>query len=123
MLALGLKPAEVEQNLIKFAADLETRRSNALKQGTQMVGQQETPQSVFAGQLGNIAGQGVADWLSNGDPYFGGQVGNVGFGPADGQSWGSYGSNLAGGGLWSGGDVYQTTGGGSYYDPMNDFYA
>jgi hypothetical protein len=75
MLALGMKPADVEQNLIKFAANLETARSNALKQGTQNVNLAETPQSVFAGQLGNIVGRGVGgmfDTASSWDNYGGG---------------------------------------------------
>ena len=67
MLALGMKPAEVEQNLIKFSADLEKSRSNALKQGTQQVGLQETPQSVFAGQLANTVGRGVQGLFSGGN--------------------------------------------------------
>jgi hypothetical protein len=122
---LGLLPMMTEQDLINFAADLETQRSNALSTYTQNLRTNETPQSVFAGQVANAVGTGFNNMFGGGssDPYFGGQVGNVGFGPADGQSWGSYGSNLAGGGLWSGGNAYQTTGGGSYYDPMNDFYA
>ena len=74
MLDLGLTPAEVEQNLIRFAKELETARSNALKQGTQMVGQQETPGSVFAGQLGNIVGEGVTGMFSDGG-YFSGPGG------------------------------------------------
>ena len=63
MYKLGMTPAEVEQNLIKFSADLEKSRSNALKQGTQQVGLQESPQSVFAGQLGNTLGAGVTDYV------------------------------------------------------------
>jgi hypothetical protein len=75
MLALGMKPAEVEQNLIKFASNLETARSNALKAGTQNVNLAETPQSVFAGQLANTVGTAVSDYFnppSTGlsDPYY-----------------------------------------------------
>lgn len=117
---LGLLPMMTEQDLVEFAKNIEVARSNALKQGTQMVSTAETPSSVFAGQVANTVGTGINSLFSDGGSggYFGGGVGNVGFGPADGQSWGSYGSNLAGGGLWSGGSNY-----GNYYDPMNDFYA
>jgi hypothetical protein len=123
MFGLGQSVYGMERQLAQDALSREIARSNALKQGTQEMNLVETPQSVFAGQLGNTVGRAVSGMFNDSGNYFGGQVGNVGFGPADGQSWGSYGSNLAGGGLWSGGNAYQTTGGGSYYDPMNDFYA
>jgi hypothetical protein len=74
MFKLGMTPAEVEQNLITFSADLEKSRSNALKQGTQQVGLAETPQSVFAGQLANTVGQGVQGMFSDGG-YFSGPGG------------------------------------------------
>jgi hypothetical protein len=67
MFKLGMTPAEIEQNLIKFSADLETARSNALKQGTQNVNLQETPESVFAGQLANTVGTGVQGLFSGGN--------------------------------------------------------
>jgi hypothetical protein len=118
MFKLGMTPAEVEQNLINFSAELEKARSNARKQGVQAVAPRETTGSLLAGQIAPLVSQGVSNWISDGDSYFGGQVGNVGFGPATDQSWSSYGQNLAGGGLWSGGSNY-----GDYYDPMNDFYA
>jgi hypothetical protein len=83
MLALGMKPAEVEQNLIKFASNLETARSNALKSGTQNVGLRETPESVFAGQLANTVGTGVTDYVGRGM-----DTGNWGlFGGSSGGSW------------------------------------
>jgi hypothetical protein len=122
---LGMLPMMTEMDLVNFAKNLEVARSNARKQGVQNVTLAETPQSVFAGQVAQSVGRGVSGLFNSGSGgnYFGGQVGNIGFGPSDGQSWGSYGSNVVNGGLWSGGNAYQTTGGGSYYDPMNDFYA
>jgi len=70
MFKLGMSPAEVEQNLIKFSTDLEKSRSNALKQGTQEVGLEETPQSVFAGEAGQTIGGMFGDWVNNQD-FFG----------------------------------------------------
>jgi hypothetical protein len=122
MLELGLTPNEIEQQLINFGADLESARSTALKAGTSFVPLKETRESVLNAQLANTIGgavnRGVSNWMGDGNSYFGGQVGNIGFGPSSGQSWGSYGQNVVGGGLWSGGSNY-----GDYYDPMNDFYA
>jgi len=64
MLELGMTPAEVEQNLIKFASNLETARSNARKSGVQNVNLAETPQSVFAGDLAKTVGKGVTGLFS-----------------------------------------------------------
>jgi hypothetical protein len=65
---LGLLPMMTEQDLVKFAANLEAARSNALKSGTQMVEYGETPQSVFAGQVapavGQAVGQAAQSWWS-----------------------------------------------------------
>ena len=116
MLELGMKPNEIEQNLINFGADLETARSTALKAGTAFVPLKETSQSVLAANLANTIGAGVSDWWSQ--PSTSSPVSNYGFSPATNQSWSSYGSNVANGGLWSGGNQY-----GGYYDPANDFYA
>lgn len=114
---LGMLPMMTEMDLVNFAKNLEIARSNALKQGTQNVQLAETPQSVFAGQVAQSVGKGVSSLFNQpSDPY---SVSNYGFGPATGQSWGSYGQNVMNGGLWSGGSTQF----GDYYDPMNDFYA
>lgn len=76
MLELGLTPTEVEQNLIKFGADLETARSTALKAGTAFVPLKETRESVLGAQLANTIGAGVQDYFTPekatgwSDPYY-----------------------------------------------------
>jgi hypothetical protein len=84
MLALGLKPAEVEQNLIKFAADLEGARSTAIKGGVGMSPFMSTPETAFGGQVGNIASGMFSDWWSGGTPsdYSGNWVN-----PDSGKAW------------------------------------
>lgn len=112
--ALGLSPMQTEMDLINFAANLEAARSNAPKTYTQSFDYVNTPQQAFGGQIGNLAGKAFTSMFDTPTPA----VSNYGFGPSSGQSWGSYGSNVANGGLWSGGNQF-----GGYYDPMNDFYA
>jgi hypothetical protein len=105
MMALGMQPAEVEQSLIKFASGLESARSNALKAGTQMVEYGETPQSVFAGEVSNAVGSGVANYLNQGSmglptSFSGGSP----WMSSSNQDWASsmgYGNN-SGGSLFSG---------------------
>lgn len=100
MLELGMTPTDVEQNLIKFGADLETARSTALKAGTSFVPLKETRQSVLNAQLANTIGAGVSDWWSQGSSPFTAADYNP----------------TAGGGLF-------TSSGSAYYDPMQDFNA
>ena len=62
-LALGMRPADVEQGLIEYAKNLEAARSNAIKAGTQQLEYKNTPQQVFGSQLGNIVGSGAQSYV------------------------------------------------------------
>lgn len=75
MLSLGMKPSDVERELVKEAMAQETARSNALKSGTQTLTPQESPQSVMAGQIGGLVGQGVQGMFSGGSNPFSGMFG------------------------------------------------
>jgi hypothetical protein len=66
MLELGMKPNEIEQQLINFGADLESARSTAMKAGTAFVPLKETTQSVLNAQLANTLGAGVSDYVGRG---------------------------------------------------------
>ena len=66
MLELGMKPNEIEQQLINFGADLESARSTALKAGAAFVPLKETTQSVLNAQLANTLGAGVSDYVGRG---------------------------------------------------------
>jgi hypothetical protein len=66
MLELGMKPNEIEQNLINFGADLETARSTALKAGTAFVPLKETRESVLNAQLANTIGAAAGDYVKTG---------------------------------------------------------
>jgi hypothetical protein len=107
MLELGMKPNEIEQNLINFGADLETARSTALKAGTAFVPLKETRESVLNAQLANTVGGAVSSGVSN---YLNPKTTDY-FAP-------QYNTADTGYGLFSGG-----WDGGSYNDPMQDWNA
>ena len=110
MLELGMKPNEIEQALINFGADLEGARSTALKAGTAFVPLKETRESVLNAQLANTVGGAVSSGVSN---YLNPKTTDY-FAPQYNTADSNY-------GLFSSG--WSNTGGGSYYDPMQDWNA
>jgi hypothetical protein len=74
---LGMLPMTTEMDLVKFASDLEAKRSNALKAYTQQLDYKNTPQQVFGSQIGNLAGQAFGGMFNGGGGggYFSGPGG------------------------------------------------
>jgi hypothetical protein len=95
MLELGMKPNEIEQELINFGADLETARSTALKAGTSFVPLKETRESVLNAQLANTLGGAANNYVKTGMDtgnwsLFGGSGGGTWGSPSMGQMYNNY---------------------------------
>ena len=92
---LGMLPMMTEMDLIKFAKDLEIARSNAPKTYTQQLSYAEPSSSIFAGQIGNLAGQAAPSLFNAGSTAatwdnYGGSYGTGFFdagGGAEAASW------------------------------------
>lgn len=126
MFGLASSVYDVENAMRKAALEQEVARSAAMKPNvtTTLTSPVETNRSILAGQLAPAVSQGVQSLFNNSTSSY--PVSNMGFGPASGQSWGSYANNLTSSGnagLWSGGSSYQNADGSAYYDAMNDFWA